>query len=149
MIKTTEPLALTYNLGHCLHRASQQADDAFSAAAADLDLTARQLTVLEIIEQVDRPSQMDICSHSGIDRSTIADMVLRLIKKGFIERRRSRSDARRYALQLTEPGHQVLQSARPIARDVEARIASGLPSKDIGQLVGDLKALAAAETFPV
>lgn len=149
MTKTTQLFVLTYSLGHCLHRASQQADDAFAAASGGLDLTARQLTVLEIIEQVDRPSQMDICSYSGIDRSTVADMVLRLIKKGFIERRRSRSDARRYALQLTEPGHQVLQSARPIAREVEARIAAGLPSKDLAQLVADLKAVAAAEPVAI
>lgn len=133
---------LSFQLGHDLHRASQLADDIFAVAAANIDLTARQLTVLEIIAQVDRPSQTDICMRSGIDRSTVADMVLRLVRKRLVERRRSRTDARRYALQLTEAGRAILEIARPIARDVDARLAADLPSGNTGQFVLDLKCIA-------
>lgn len=136
-----ENINFTFGLGHDLHRASQHADDIFAAAASHVDLTARQLTVLEIIAQTEKPSQMDICLHSGIDRSTVADMVLRLMKKGYVERRRSRSDARRYALQLTDAGRAVLEIARPIARDVEAKVASALPSCNLEQFIADLRGI--------
>lgn len=139
-----ENINFSFALGHNLHRASQQADDNFAAAASGIDLTARQLTVLEIISQVDRPSQMDICIHSGIDRSTVADMVLRLLKKGYIERRRSRSDARRYALQLSDAGRLVMEKAQPIAHDVEARMVSGLGPANGDRLIMDLRNIAAA-----
>lgn len=143
-MNSEESIKLTFGLGHCLHRASQQADDVFAARASHIELTARQLTVLEIVSQVERPSQMDICLHSGIDRSTVADMVLRLMKKGYVERRRSRSDARRYALQLTDEGRRVLDVARPIAREVELSVAQALPSFDLAQFLVDLKGVTQA-----
>jgi len=116
-------------LAHSLHRASQYMDDLFAAATAGQDLTARQLVVLEIVAREDRPSQTTICARSGIDRSTIADMVRRLVRKGYLARRRSRADARRYAVQLTDEGRKALERALPIARSLETEIASRLPEK--------------------
>lgn len=124
-------LELSFEIGHTLHRAGQLTDDLFSAAAEGIDITARQLTVLEIIAQSQGPSQMDICALAGIDRSTIADMVLRLMNKGYVERQRSRSDARRYMLQLTADGHKVLDAARPIALQVQSQILASVPPESI------------------
>ncbi|MEZ5899160.1 MAG: MarR family winged helix-turn-helix transcriptional regulator [Hyphomicrobium sp.] len=128
-------------LAHSLHRASQYMDDLFAAASAGQDLTARQLVVLEIVAREDRPSQTNICERSGIDRSTIADMVRRLVKKGYLARRRSRADARRYAVQLTDEGRQVLERALPIAHDVELKIAQRLPEKQRQQFIAALRCL--------
>ena len=63
------------------------------------------------------------------------------MKRGYVERRRSRSDARRYALQLTDAGRAVLEIARPIARDVEAKVASALPSCNLEQFIADLRGI--------
>lgn len=134
----TDRQPLTLGLAHSLHRASQYVDDLFADAAARYGITARQLTVLEIIAQLDKPSQNDLCVRSGIDRSTIADMVLRLVTKGYVARRRSRTDARRYVLQLTEAGREVLDGALPIAREVEARVAAALPGEQRTQLTEGL-----------
>ena len=56
-------------------------------------------------------------------------MVRRLVKKGYLGRRRSRVDARRYAVQLTEEGRKALERALPIARNLETESASRLPEK--------------------
>ncbi len=125
-------LELSFEIGHSLHRASQLTDDLFAAALDGVDITARQLTVLEIIAQSKGPSQMDICEIAGIDRSTIADMIMRLIKKGYVVRERSRADARRYELELTSDGHRILELARPIARKVEEQLLSAIPTDCIG-----------------
>ncbi|HMN38899.1 MAG TPA: winged helix DNA-binding protein [Hyphomicrobium sp.] len=128
-------------LAHCLHRVSQHMDDLFAAATAGQDLTARQLVVLEIVAREDRPSQTTICARSGIDRSTIADMVRRLVKKGYLARRRSRADARRYAVQLTDEGRKVLERALPIAHDVERQVASRLPEKQRQHFISALRSI--------
>ena len=58
-----------------LHRATQVATERFAAAVGDSDLTARQLQILDTIEAHDGPSQTDIVNVTGIDRSTVADMM--------------------------------------------------------------------------
>ena len=132
---------LTFGLGHSLHRASQYMDDLFATASSDHDLTARQLIILEIVARSEKPSQTDICQLSGIDRSTIADMVRRLVKKGYLGRRRSRTDARRYAVQLTDEGRKALERALPIARDVEARVIAMLNEKHRPHFLAGLERL--------
>lgn len=138
---TTEPARTAFRLGQLLHRASQLADDRFAAQTRDLDLTARQLVVLDAIARLERPSQMNVCTVTGIDRSTIADMVMRLIAKGYVERRRSRTDSRRYILQLTDKGATILAQARPVAQQVERALAEALPPDSLDRLLRDLETI--------
>jgi DNA-binding MarR family transcriptional regulator len=131
-------------LVHSLHRASQCADDLFAETIDDKSLTARQLVVLEIVAGHNKPSQTEICEKSGIDRSTVADIVRRLIKKGYLMRRRTRFDARRYAVQLTDEGRRALEHALPHVRDLEERLASALEPKQRQQFLGSLQRILAA-----
>lgn len=146
-MQADKALELSFEIGHALHRASQLTDDLFAAAMEGVDITARQLTVLEIISQSQGPSQMDICELAGIDRSTIADMVLRLIKKGYVARERSRTDARRYELELTSEGRKIMELARPIARRVEAEVVSTVPADCIGPFRDGLNGIVSASRF--
>lgn len=146
-MQADKTLELSFEIGHSLHRASQLTDDLFAAAMAGVDITARQLTVLEIIAQSQGPSQMDICEIAGIDRSTIADMVMRLIKKGYVLRERSRIDARRYELDLTHEGRRILELARPIARKVEAQVVSAVSSDCIGPFREGLTSIVSVSRF--
>ena len=50
------------------------------------------------------PSQADIVALTLIDRSTMAELVRRMVRKGFVARVRSRVDARRWQLRLTPAG---------------------------------------------
>ena len=64
---------------------------------------------------------------TGIDRSTLADIIRRMLKKGLISRKRTRADARAYAVRLTEEGRDVLASAEPAASSADERILAALP----------------------
>ena len=44
-------------------------------------------------EQLDDLSQTDIVRITGIDRSTLADIVRRLVQRGYLQRKRTRTDA--------------------------------------------------------
>ena len=89
---------------HMLHRASQAADELFASETSGADLTPRQFAVLAALEVLESASQTQIVDATGIDRSTLADIVKRLVKRGLLNRRRSRSDARAYVVRLTPEG---------------------------------------------
>jgi DNA-binding MarR family transcriptional regulator len=105
---------------HLLHRAGQLAEDLFARAIGDLNLTARQYIVLSVVDEVEKPSQATLCQLSGIDRSTMADIVHRLVSRGLLTRRRTREDARMYAVQITAEGKSVLKRAGPRIQNLDA-----------------------------
>ncbi|HVY42807.1 MAG TPA: MarR family winged helix-turn-helix transcriptional regulator [Hyphomicrobiaceae bacterium] len=123
---------------HLLHRAGQCATDVFAAEMASSDLTPRQYAVLLAVSQHEGLSQTDLVERTGIDRSTLADIVRRVLKKGLLQRRRTRDDARAYSVKLTEEGWRVLRAAEPVVRRVDDRLLSMLPSKQREQFIADL-----------
>ena len=110
---------------HLLHRASQCASDIFQAEI-DGDLTPRQFAILLTVAQNEGLSQTHLVERTGIDRSTLADVIRRMLKKGLIQRRRTREDARAYAVRLTDEGWRVLKKAEPLARRADERLLSVL-----------------------
>lgn len=111
---------------HLLHRASQFADHQFEHATNVHGLTARQIVVLDAIAKLTDPSQTDVCDETGIDRSTLADMVRRLCARRLVARRRSRADARAYTLRLTEDGSNCLEELLPTMIEAEQRVTGVL-----------------------
>jgi MarR family transcriptional regulator, temperature-dependent positive regulator of motility len=105
---------------------------------ASSDLTPRQYAVLLAVSQHEGLSQTDLVERTGIDRSTLADIVRRILKKGLLQRRRTRDDARAYSVKLTEEGWRVLRAAEPVVRRVDDRLLSMLPSKQREQFIADL-----------
>ena len=75
---------------HLLHRVSQRADDMFAKEVEVTGLIPRQFAVLLAVARHDDPSQTDVVESTGIDRSTVAEMIRRMVKKGLLQRRRSR-----------------------------------------------------------
>ena len=129
---------------HLLHRASQHADELFGKEVGDGDLTARQFAVLLSVAESDDPSQTAIVETTGIDRSTIAEMIRRMARKGLLQRRRSRQDARAYIVRLTDAGQQALSSARDNARRADAAVLGRLTGEQRKAFLQTLKVIAAS-----
>ncbi|MEL7049828.1 MAG: MarR family transcriptional regulator [Pseudomonadota bacterium] len=115
---------------HLLHRVGQCATDIFQVEMAGADLTARQFAVLVSIAKREGASQTDLVEMTGIDRSTLADIVRRMLKKGLVQRRRTKEDARAYAVKLTEDGRRALKYAGPLVLRVDERIMEAIPSQE-------------------
>jgi DNA-binding MarR family transcriptional regulator len=128
---------------HHLHRDGQCAGEIFHAEMRDGDLTPRQLAVLVTVAQNEGVSQTGLVDRTGIDRSTLADIVRRMQKKGLLQRRRTKEDARAYAVKLTDEGKRVLRSAEPLARRVDDRILDALPSKQRELFIDELQSIVA------
>jgi len=122
-----------------LHRANQVATLKFADAIGDGQVTARQVHVLSAIETHEGASQTEIVELTGIDRSTLADIMRRLQRNKLVERRRSKTDARAYVLKLTDAGRQALAACWPMLESVEAQLLSTLPSRQRAEMLAMLE----------
>ena len=111
-------------------------------------MTPRQLAVLVTVARTEGLSQTGLVGRTGIDRSTLADIVRRMQKKGLLQRRRAKQDARAYAVRLTAEGRRALRAAEPVAKRVDARILEALPVRQRGQFIDELTAIVAAFERP-
>jgi DNA-binding MarR family transcriptional regulator len=126
---------------HLLHRAGQCASEIFQTELGSDELTPRQYAILLTVAQNEGLSQTQLVELTGIDRSTLADVVRRMLKKGLLHRRRTRDDARAYAVKLTEEGSRILKTHDPMARKVDERILSSLPATQRDRFLQDLNAI--------
>ncbi len=69
-----------------------------------------------------------------LDRSTIADLVARMVRRGLIERERDEDDRRRNVLQLTAAGRDELARLRPRVEAIEPILTAGLSPTERDQL---------------
>jgi DNA-binding MarR family transcriptional regulator len=140
--------ALQDSLIHLLHRASQAADECFAGHAEISDLTARQFIVLATIAEKEGSSQTAISEVTGIDRSTLADVIGRLQRRGLVWRRRTKQDARAYAVRLTEAGHKVLAAALPAAAWVDSQLISSVSPAKRAEFIRQLRSLSLGSPMP-
>ena len=135
---TPDPYDINGSIVHLLHRAGQCTGEVFAARLGHLDLTPRQFAVMIAVGARESSTQISITEDTGIDRSTMVDVVRRLMKRGLLQRRRSRADARFYVVRLTPAGRELIDGAVPEAVKVENAILSGLSPRDRDTLVKSL-----------
>ncbi len=126
--------------GHLLRRAQQYAHDLYSKEVGSSGPTPRQFEVLSVVAKNEGLSQTDLVRHTGIDRSTLADMIARMIKKGLLTRKRTKEDARANAVSISAAGKRVLKSADAKVNKSDRAVLSVLPKT---QQAGFMKALKA------
>lgn len=128
---------------HLLKRAAQNAANIFMADVGKRGLTQRQYTVLTAVEANEGISQTELVNTTGIDRSTLADMISRLAAQGYLQRKRCKEDARTNKVRLTAAGRRALASAQPGAADVDKQILAAIPAAKRKEFVEMLSLLAA------
>ena len=133
---------------HLLHRAQQFAAELHIAALGAQGLTQRQLAVLAVLARQDGVSQSDLVAKTGIDRSTLAEMVARMVTKGLATRVKSQSDSRANAVSLTELGRTAFEAAVPKLADIDAGVLARLPASKRALFVDLLKRLALPDLAP-
>jgi DNA-binding MarR family transcriptional regulator len=65
-----------------------------------------------------------------------------LVTRGYLARKRTKGDARTYAVRLTDAGRQQLDRAGPIAKKVEIALLKQLPNRERAQFLQLLEAFA-------
>ncbi|RZJ47264.1 MAG: MarR family transcriptional regulator [Brevundimonas sp.] len=139
--------ALAASPSHLIHRALQLALDIYAEETGPDGLTQRQFAVLEAVSHKAGLTQTDLVRATGIDRSTLADLVARMTTKGLLDREKSAIDARAKAVRLSPAGEAALEAARPRVETADKRIMALLPKgkRDgflelLGELAGEADA---------
>jgi DNA-binding MarR family transcriptional regulator len=131
--------ALERSPSHLLHRALQLALDIYAEETGPDAVTQRQYAVLAAVAAHEGLTQTDLVRSTGIDRSTLADLVARMIGKGLLARQRSIADARANTVNLTEAGRAALEAAKPRVAAADARILKLLPTRKRDAFLGVLR----------
>jgi DNA-binding MarR family transcriptional regulator len=109
--------------GAALHQACQRYDTAFGDKLKGV-VTVPQLMILLAVMDHDGESHTRLVEVTGIDRSTLSDVARRMIKKGWLKRKRTKADARAYAVEITADGRKIVSKAMPVVQALEADIKS-------------------------
>lgn len=129
------------SIAHLLHRGSQVAEDHVSRAFVGAGLTPRQFTVLISVAKDPNASQTELVRATGVDRSTLADIVRRLVEAGLLQRRRTREDARAYAVRLTPKAIELIEQLSAKAAHAEQSLLGALSEEDRSHFLALLRKL--------
>lgn len=135
-----------HHLGYLLRRAQQRHVATWTQLASN-EISSVQYAILAILDRRGEASQRELCDDVDLDRSTVADLVGRMQRRGLIERRRDPQDARRNTVRLTDHGLTERRRLAPLVQDVQRELAGALPPEDRAALARILRRLLApAET---
>jgi DNA-binding MarR family transcriptional regulator len=134
---------LSQTPSHLLRRGVQCANDLFSRELGASDLTKQQFTVLAAVEQNEGVSQTDLVGITGIDRSTLAEMIRRMTDRGLLARERTEGDMRANAVRIAPAGRKALRAARAAGERVERALLAGIPASERTRFVRMLAMLVA------
>ncbi|WP_448003149.1 MarR family winged helix-turn-helix transcriptional regulator [Agromyces bauzanensis] len=129
--------------GHLLRRA-QQVHTALFALEFDKELTGPQYAALHVLAEHPAISQRELGSRAALDKSTAADLVQRLVERGWIVRERDTSDGRRRVLSLSPAARQAAERLAPRVAAVQERLLEPLDAAERERFLGLLVPIADA-----
>lgn len=129
---------------YLMRRCQQFYGDLYARETGARDLTKQQFMVLAALENNEGVSQTALVEITGIDRSTLAEMVRRMLERGLVSRERTEEDARANAVAITQGGRKALRNARIAADRAEKALLDALPAAERQRFVKLLATIASA-----
>lgn len=128
---------------HLIRRVQQLYSELYAREPGSRELTKQQFTVLAALEHNEGVSQTALVEMTGIDRSTLAEMVRRMLERGLISRERTEDDMRANAVAISQVGRKALRSARSASDRAERALLETLPAGERLKFVKLLQTVAA------
>jgi len=107
-----------------------------------LDVEPRLLPLLRRLSGPERLRQEDLSAESGLDKSTIARAVRRLIALGYVTREPCPEDRRAYHLMLTERARRLIPELDAAMEEWAAGLTAGFSDEELLQLDSYLRRMA-------
>jgi MarR family transcriptional regulator, temperature-dependent positive regulator of motility len=134
---TTEPVdALTqlhFAPGHLFRRA-RQFHDALWLELIGSELTPLQFAALTALSAEPGLNQRELGERIALDKSTLGDIVSRLVRRGYVKRQPDPRDGRSRAITVTAAGSRALNRARPAVAQIGRTMLSCLDAEERCQL---------------
>jgi len=128
------PPEQTPHVGHLIRRAQQIHTRRWSAEVSD-EVTSPQIILLVALERHPNTDQRTLGAMVSLDRSTTADVVERVIRRGYAERSRDPEDHRRNLLRITAAGKDLLAVIQQRTVTMNARLLSLLEPDDRSEFI--------------
>jgi DNA-binding MarR family transcriptional regulator len=126
--------------GYLIRRAQQRHVAAWSRLVST-ETSSVQFAVLAVLDRLGPCSQQQLCAAVDLDRSTIADLVARMERRGLLTRQRDPDDRRRNVTLLTPEGRAELDRLRPGVEAVEVELTGRLEAQERDALRAALRRL--------
>ncbi|MCX7522786.1 MarR family winged helix-turn-helix transcriptional regulator [Microbacterium sp. STN6] len=124
-----------------LIRRAQQRHVAAWTRIVSTEISSVQYSILVALERRHDASQRELGDDVDLDRSTVADLVARMERRGLIERRRDPADRRRNTLTLTEHGLAERHRLWPLVEQVQRELTGSLSAESLHALRDALRQL--------
>lgn len=126
----TEPSSLPLHYTGHLLRHAQQLHQALWNSEVSTEVSSVQFAALLIVELRPGLSQAELCSELDLDRSTVADLLERMVRRGLLTREQSTEDRRRKVLTITARGTETLTALDPDVKRVDALLTESISTAE-------------------
>ncbi len=134
---------LDHWVGFNLRMAQEAAFQAFSRRSLAIGESPGRFAALTLIARNPGISQTELSQASGRDKSSVTPVVEDLVRRGLVERNRTRNDRRAYRLNLTLAGKKTLTELTRCARRHERNLDRLIGRSDRKRFITILKTIAA------
>ncbi len=121
---------LTNSVGLLMRRSRQHLWDLISPKLVEAGIRPRQFVIMHTVYRNPGMNQTELVRLTGIDRSTAAEVIARLVRRGFLSRSRTDTDQRANALHITGDGVDVLRAVIPEVSRSQAQFLEPLSSEE-------------------
>ncbi|MFV3077639.1 MarR family winged helix-turn-helix transcriptional regulator [Niveispirillum fermenti] len=133
--------------GHLLRRNHQRSYEIFVRVVGD-DVTRQQIALLVALAKQQGASQSDLVEATGIDKSTMKEMIGRMVSRGWVERERDPQDNRAWVMKITEGGCVLLAERLPRVEEAQRQIIAPLSPVDREIFLRCLRLMAGIDADP-
>jgi len=134
---------LEHWVGFNLRMAQEHAFEAFSRRSQEIGENPGRFATLTLIARNPGISQTALSHANGRDKSSLTPVVEDLVRRGLVERKRTRDDRRTYRLRLTPAGKKTLTMLTRCARRHERVLDGIIGRRDRTRFLQILKKIAA------
>lgn len=121
-----ERLPLWSRPGYLVRRVHQIHQALFLEECKDFEITPVQYGLLTTLKHTPDLDQNSLGQELGLDRTNVADVLVRLSKRGLVERRKSEEDRRMVLARLTPEGERVTDEMFEAMRRAQERLLEPL-----------------------
>lgn len=114
--------------GHLLRRNHQRSYEIFTRVVGD-EVTRQQMAMLIALAKRSGASQRDLVEATGIDKSTLKEMLGRMVTKGWVSRSKDPNDSRAWTMRVTAAGEAVIAGKLDAVEAAQEEIVAPLPDQ--------------------
>ncbi len=105
------------------------------------DITIDQWLVLKTLQENDKPSQNQIAEMVFKDMASITRIIEILVQKKYIKRKFNPSDRRKFELEITKEGNDIIEDIHPLVIENRKQALKGLKVAEVKTLKTQLEKL--------